>query len=109
MAKLSLPLYLDFALYSYVVALTFFSLPYAGFLKIYELFTVPRIVIGNRQLCPGATLISPVEFSPQSASSTSFGQSGVAASAGDTEVEPVVPTISAKAATLNNRMIDSSF
>jgi hypothetical protein len=29
-----------------------------------ELLTVPRIVIGNGQLCPDATLISPVEFSP---------------------------------------------
>jgi hypothetical protein len=59
-----------------------------------ELLTVPRIVIGNRQLRPGATLMSPVEFSPQSASSTNFGQSE-AASAKDAYIEPVAPTPSA--------------
>jgi hypothetical protein len=62
-------------------------------------------VIGNWQLCPDATLMSPVEFSPQSASSTNFGQSE-AASAGDADIEPVAPTISAKAAILDNRMVD---
>src|SRR6478672_3747240 len=70
-----------------------------------ELLTVPRIVIGNRQLCPDATLMSPVEFSPQFASSTNFEQSE-AASAGDADIEPVAPTISAKAATLDNRIIE---
>jgi hypothetical protein len=70
-----------------------------------ELVTVPRIVIGNRQLCPDATLMSPVEFSPQFASSTSFEQSE-AASAGDADIEPVAPTISVKAATLDNRMVE---
>src|SRR5947208_2153923 len=70
-----------------------------------ELVAVPRIVIGNWQLCPDATLISPVEFSPQSASSTSFGQSG-AARAGDTDVGPVAPTISAKATAKDDRMVD---
>src|SRR6185436_11157265 len=70
-----------------------------------ELVTVPRIVIGNRQLCPDATLMSPVEFSPQFASSTSFEQSE-AASASDADIEPVAPMISAKAATLDNRMVE---
>src|SRR6185312_843918 len=70
-----------------------------------ELVTVPRIVIGNRQLCPEATLMSPVEFSPQSASSTNFGQSE-AASAGGGEIEPMAPAISAKIATLDNRMLE---
>jgi hypothetical protein len=84
--------------------LSFFNLPCAGFFKMSELVAVPRIVIGNWQLCPDATLISPVEFSPQSASSTNFGQSG-AASAGDTDVEPVAATISAKATTIDNRMV----
>jgi hypothetical protein len=70
-----------------------------------ELFTVPRILIGNRQLAPGATLMSPVEFSPQSASATKVGQSE-AASTGDTDIEPVAPTISVKAARLDNRMVD---
>jgi hypothetical protein len=106
MAKLSLPLYLAFALYSYVVMLSFFNLPCAGFFKISELVTVPRIVIGNWQLCPDVTLMSPVEFSPQSANSTNFGQSE-AASAGDADIEPVAPAISAKAATLDNRIADS--
>src|SRR5881392_3332088 len=101
MAKVSLPLYLAFALYSKVVTLTFFSLPCAGFCTMSELLTVPRILIGNWQLCPDATLMSPVEFSPQSASSTNIGQSA-AASAGDTDIDPATPTISAKAATLDN-------
>jgi hypothetical protein len=73
-----------------------------------ELFTVPRILIGNWQLPPAATLMSAVEFSPQSAASTSIGQSAVA-HAGDTDIEPVVATISAKAATWDNRMWTSSF
>jgi hypothetical protein len=85
--------------------LSFFNLPCAGFFKMSELVVVPRIVIGNWQLCPDATLISPVEFSPQSASSTNFGQSG-AATAGDMDVEPVAPTISAKATTIDDRMVD---
>src|SRR6185369_10839194 len=49
--------------------------------------------------------MSPVEFSPQSASSTNSGQSE-AASAGGADIEAVAPTISAKAATLDNRMVD---
>jgi hypothetical protein len=47
--------------------------------------------------------MSPVGFSPQSASSTNFGQSE-AASAGDADIE--APTISAKTATLDNRMVE---
>src|SRR5215217_8743136 len=70
-----------------------------------ELLTVPRILIGTRQLCPDAMLMSPVEFSPQSASPINIGQSE-AASAGDTDIEPVAPTISAKAAILDNCMVD---
>src|SRR3989442_5687476 len=85
--------------------LSLFNLPCTGFCKMSELLTVPRIVIGNRQLCPDATLMSPVEFSPQSASSTNIGQSA-AASAGDTDIDPATPTISAKAATLDNRIVD---
>src|SRR5882757_2459615 len=88
-----------------MVVLSFFSLPCAGFCRMSELLTVPRIVIGNRQLCPDATLMSPVGFSPQFASSTNFEQSE-AASAGDADIEPVAPTISAKAATLDNRMVE---
>src|SRR4029450_9579774 len=49
--------------------------------------------------------MSPVEFSPQFASSTSFEQSE-AASASDADIEPVAPMISAKAATLDNRMVE---
>src|SRR6185436_5141841 len=70
-----------------------------------ELLTVPRILIGTRQLCPDATLMSPVEFSPQSASPINIGQSE-AASAGDPDIEPVAPTISAKTAILENCMVD---
>jgi hypothetical protein len=70
-----------------------------------ELLTVPRIGIGNRQLPPDATLMSPVEFSPQSASPTSFGHSG-AASAEDADIELVAPTMSTNAATVDNRIVD---
>jgi hypothetical protein len=49
--------------------------------------------------------MSPVEFSPQSASATNIGQSE-AASAGDTDIEPAAPTISVKAANLGNRIVD---
>jgi hypothetical protein len=84
--------------------LSFFNLPCAGFCKMSELLTVPRILIGNWQLPPDATLMSPVEFSPQSASAINIGQSE-AASAGDTDIEPVAPTISAKAANSDNRMV----
>src|SRR5882757_9635213 len=85
--------------------LSFFNFPCTGFCRMSELLSVPRIVIGNRQLPPDATLMSPVEFSPQSASSTNFGQSE-AASAGDAAIEAEVPTISAKAAILDNRIVD---
>ena len=105
MAKVSLPLYLAFALYSYVVMLSLFNFPCAGFCRMSELLTVPCIVIGKRQLPPDATLMSPFEFWPQSASSTNLGQSE-AASARDADIEPAAPTISAKAATLDNRMVD---
>src|ERR1044072_3034739 len=83
--------------------LSFFNLPCDGFCKMSELLTVPRILIGNRQLPPDATSMSPVEFSPQSASVTDVGQSE-AASAGDANIEPVAATVSAKAATLESRM-----
>lgn len=82
-----------------------FNLPWTGFCKISELLTVPRILIGNRQLPPDATSMSPVEFSPQSASVTDVEQSD-AARAKDTDIKLVAPTISAKAATLDNRIVD---
>src|SRR3954451_2132754 len=85
--------------------LSFFNLPYTGFCKMSEVLTVPRILIENRQLPPDATLMSPIEFSPQSASSANFGHSE-AASAKDTDIKLVAPTISAKAATLDNRIVD---
>src|SRR6185312_8236494 len=85
--------------------LSFFNLPCDGFCKMSELLTVPRIVIGNKQLSPDATLMSPLEFSPQSASSTNFGQSE-AAGARDTDIGPVAPMISAKAATLDTHIVD---
>src|SRR5688572_15515910 len=51
--------------------------------------------------------MSPVEFWPQSASSTNFGQSEAASAGdGDADIEPAVPTISAKTATLDNRMVE---
>jgi hypothetical protein len=104
-AKLSLPLYLDFAVYSYVDMLSFFNLPCAGFCEMSELLTVPRSLIGSWQLPPDATSMSPVEFSPQSASVTDIEQSE-AARAKDTGVKPAVPATSARAATLDNRMVD---
>jgi hypothetical protein len=105
MAKLSLPLYLAFALYSYVVKLSFFNFPWTGFCKMSELLTVPCILIGNRQLCPDTTSMSLLELSPQSTSVVDIEQSE-AARAKDTDVEPVASTISAKATTLDNRLLD---
>jgi hypothetical protein len=104
MAKLSLPLYLAFALYSYVVKLSFFNFPWTGFCEMPELLTVPGILIGNRQLCPDTTSMSWVELSPQSASVPDIEQSE-AARAKDTG-EPVASTISAKATTSDSRLID---
>jgi hypothetical protein len=49
--------------------------------------------------------MKPVEFSPQSASSTNVGQSE-AARAKDADIKFVAATISAKAATLENRIVD---
>jgi hypothetical protein len=49
--------------------------------------------------------MKPVEFSPQSASSTNIGQSE-AARAKDTDIKLVAATISAEAATLDNRIVD---
>src|SRR6266404_3109592 len=87
--------------------LSFFNLPCTGSCKMSEPLTVPRILIGNWQLPPDMTLMSPVEFSlsPQSASSANVGQSE-AASAKDTDIELVAPTISAKAATFDKRIVD---
>jgi hypothetical protein len=58
--------------------LSFFSLPFAGFCEISELLAVPRNVIGKMQLSPDATLMSPVEFSPQSANSIDLEHSEAA-------------------------------
>ena len=70
-----------------------------------ELLTVPCILIGNRQLPPDTTSMSLVELSPQSASVPDSEQSE-AAHAKDTDIKP---TISAKAATLDNRIVDFLF
>src|SRR5580765_323288 len=85
--------------------LSLFNLPCAGFCEMSELLTVPRILIGNRQLPPDATSMKPVEFSPQSVSSTNIGQSE-AARAKDTDIKFVAAATSAKAATLGNRIVD---
>jgi hypothetical protein len=80
-------------------------LPCAGFCETSELLTVPCILIGNRQLLPDATSMSPVEFSPQSASVADIEQFG-AVRANDTDVKLGAPTSSAKAAILDNRIVD---
>jgi len=49
--------------------------------------------------------MEPVEFSPQSASVTNIEQSE-AARAEDTGIEPVASKISAKATTVDNRVVD---
>jgi hypothetical protein len=85
--------------------LSLFNLPCTGFCEMSELLTVPRILIGNRQLPPDATSMSPVEFSPQSASVTDIEQSE-AARAKCTDIKLRAPMISAKAATLDNRIVD---
>jgi hypothetical protein len=85
--------------------LSLFNLPCTGFCEISELFTVPCILIGNRQLPPDTTSTSLVEFSPQSASVADIEQSE-AAHANDTDIKLGTPTMSAKAATLDNRIVD---
>src|SRR5260370_17486662 len=85
--------------------LGFLNLPGAGFCEIAELLTAPAILIGNRQLPPDGTLKWPVEFSPQSDIVIDVGQSE-AARAKDTDTELAAPTISTKAATLDNRIIN---
>jgi hypothetical protein len=85
--------------------LSFFNLPCAGFCEMSELLTVPWILIGNRQLFPGVASMSPVEFSPQSANVINAEQSEAARAKG-TGIEPVASTISAKATTLDKRVID---
>jgi hypothetical protein len=85
--------------------LSLFNLPCTGFCETSELLTVPRILIGNRQLPPDTTSMSLVELSPQSASVPDREQSE-AAHAKDTDIKLVAPTISAKAATLDNRIVD---
>jgi hypothetical protein len=105
MVKLSLPLYLAFALYSYVVKLSFFNFPWIGFCEMSELLTVPGILIGNKQLCPDTTSMSLVELSPQSARVADTEQSE-AARAKDTGVEPIASTTRVKATTLDIRIVD---
>jgi hypothetical protein len=68
-----------------------------------ELLTVPFILIGNWQLPPGATVRSPVEFSPQSANVTDIGQSEAARAKEDAIL--ATPT-NTKAATLDIRIVD---
>jgi hypothetical protein len=88
--------------------LSLFNLPWTGFCEMSELLTVPCILIGNRQLPPDTTSMSLVELSPQSASVADIEQSE-AARAKDTGIKLVAPTISAKAATLDNRIVDFLF
>jgi hypothetical protein len=85
--------------------LSLFNLPCTGFCEMSELLTVPCILIGNRQLPPDTRSMSLVEFSPQSASVADIEQSE-AARANDTDIMFGAATISAKAATLDNRMVD---
>ena len=66
---------------------------------------VPRILIGNRQLLPGAASMSPVEFSPQSASVIDVEQSEAARTI-DTGIKPVASTTSTKATTLHDHVAD---
>src|SRR3954470_24139383 len=105
MAKVSLPLYRAFAVYSYVDMLSFLNLPCTGFCEISEPLTEPRILTGNKQLPPDAMTIEPVEFAPQSASVINAEQSE-AARAKDRRVKLVTPTTRTKAATLDNRIVD---
>jgi hypothetical protein len=62
-------------------------------------------LIGSRQLLPGATSMSAVEFSPQSANVIDVEQSE-AARAGDAGIKPVASAMSAKATTLDNHVVD---
>jgi hypothetical protein len=85
--------------------LSFFNLPCAGFCEMSELLTVPLTLIGNRQLPPGATPMSPVEFSPQSASVIEVEQSE-AARTKDTGIKPAASAMSAKATALDDPVVD---
>ncbi|WP_407148541.1 hypothetical protein [Bradyrhizobium sp. ORS 86] len=105
MANVSLPLYLAFGLYSNVDALTFFSLPCAGFCEMAEAVIVPRIPMGNRQLSPDVTSMSPLEFSPQFASVTDIEHSE-GAGAEDTGMTLAASMTSATAASFGNRVVD---
>jgi hypothetical protein len=88
--------------------LSLFNLPCDGFCEMSELLTVPCILIGNRQLPPDTTSMSLVELSPQSASVADIEQFE-AARANDADIKLGAPTVSAKAATLDNRIVDFLF
>src|SRR6187200_3069969 len=83
---------------------SFFNLPRTRFCEISELLTLPRILIGNRQLPPGARSMKAVEFSPKSASATDIEQSE-AAHANGTHIKDRTPTMSAKAAIFENCIV----
>jgi hypothetical protein len=83
--------------------LSLFNLPRTGFWEISELLTVPRFLIWNIQLSPDLRSMSAVEFSPQSAGVTNVEQSE-AARAKDTDIGAT--TISAKAAAVDDRIVD---
>jgi hypothetical protein len=91
--------------YSKLDTLSLFNLPCAGFCETSELLTVPRILIGNRQLLPGATPMSPVEFSPQSARVIDVEHSE-AARTKDTGSRPVTSAMSAKTTNLYNHVVN---
>ena len=81
-----------------------FNFPWTGFCEMSELLTEPCILIGNRQLPPDTTSMSLVELSPQSASVADIEQSE-AARANDADIKLAAPTMSAKAATLDNCIV----
>ncbi|WP_407166797.1 hypothetical protein [Bradyrhizobium sp. ORS 111] len=105
MANVSLPLYLAFGLYSNVEALSFFNLPCDGFCEMAEAVIVPRIPMGNRQLSPDVTSMSPLEFSPQFASVTDIEHSE-GAGAGDAGMTLAASMTSATEASFGNRVVD---
>src|SRR4051794_31271270 len=79
----------------------------AGLCKIWALLAAPGNGIGKVQLSPDATLMSAVEFSPQSASSIDLEHSG-AANALETYVGLEAPAINATTARLDSRITSSS-
>jgi hypothetical protein len=107
MAKISLPLYPAFAVYTNVDMLSLVNVPCSGFCEMYEPLT-PLFLIGNSQLAPDLRSMKPIEFSPQFDSVTNIEQSD-AARAKEPDIKLGNPAISARVATLHNHIVATCY